>query len=262
MANDDIFVSQQLLKAAEIDLIAVLQSLPALDAIAGSNKSKKLAQAIIADVLNNNYNINNRPKCFEQSSFEYLVNRLDDVPFIEQELNTIIDDLVTDFSALDNGTYVPKSVEDLFDKLMLTERNVSELPFDVKRLKFKPEIELGACTRNAYLAAKDTGCNIVEGYLITYFKDDQPLECVGHVWNELDGVNFDLSIPDNENVKRLQYLAREVYPISKSKTFPVYQHPHNKIILFMTDVKRKERIVRNLLQERFDSDTQLPSNLN
>lgn len=103
----------------------------------------------------------------------------------------------------------------------------------------------GMCLGNSRDIAEKSGCNIVEGYMVTKFNDDREDECVGHAWNEYNGVHFDLTAPltNEPNVEESHYFVKEIYTAKELYTY--YDIIRNAMkFSFKTNVKETESAVR------------------
>lgn len=128
---------------------------------------------------------------------------------------------------------------------------------DLKHLKLKE----GLCLYNSFKIAEIRKCKLVEGFLVTEF-EDKLLECVGHVWNEIEDRQIDYTVglkKHNEKVKSQNYFKVESYNYMEKNTekrtidgriptvfekgiVPVHDH-----IVFRTNVNLKELEVRENL---------------
>ena len=72
------------------------------------------------------------------------------------------------------------------------------------------------CLENSGKMAQETGAKMVEGYLVTVFHDKEEVECVGHVWNDYQGSQFDISanLINDESVKENYYFPHKAYEFS------------------------------------------------
>jgi len=105
------------------------------------------------------------------------------------------------------------------------------------------------CLKNSGKMAKETNAKMVEGYLITTFHDMEEVECVGHVWNEYQGIQFDISagLVNQENVKENGYFPHKIYPLADALIRPDPFPFGPEHVVFSTNVKNNEREVRDYL---------------
>lgn len=147
---------------------------------------------------------------------------------------------------------------------------------EVEPVKHKEDEDLkhlslveGYCLLNSYNVAKIKRCNLVEGFLVTKFKDNS-LNCVGHVWNEINGSHFDFTLPIKgirEDIESHEYFLVEKYDWKEKKTEMrkengqppsiferdiVKLQPH---IVFKTNVQLKELdMLKKLKTEESESE--------
>ena len=105
------------------------------------------------------------------------------------------------------------------------------------------------CLANSGKMAQETGAKMVEGYLITTYHDKVEVECVGHVWNEYNGIQFDISasLINDETVKDNTYFPHKMYLVADAlkQADPFPFGPQQ--VVFSTSVKNNEKKVRDHL---------------
>jgi len=106
-----------------------------------------------------------------------------------------------------------------------------------------------ACLENSGKMARKTGAKMVEGYLVTEFHDIEEVECVGHVWNEYGGIQFDISagLIENDKIKNNTYFPVKTYLVAdaRKQANPLPSGPVS--VVFSTGVKNNEKKVRDHL---------------
>jgi hypothetical protein len=144
------------------------------------------------------------------------------------------------------------------------------LKIEVEYKAFKDEEEIsklvlveGLCLMNSYKVAKIKKCKMVEGFLVTKFKN-KPLDCAGHVWNKVNDQYLDYTLllkSHNEEVLSHNYYLVEEYDyIDKSvamlkengkepTNFEIGIVPLQEHLVFKTKVKAKEIEVLKSLRE-------------
>ena len=146
-----------------------------------------------------------------------------------------------------------------------------ELQNNINFVSFIP----GDCLMNSYKAAKlIEGITIVEGYLITLFEAELP-ECVGHVWNELDGKYFDVTIELKKHDKKIianRYFIVDKYTVTDIKTekrkkggvgFDSFlSNDFETHLVFKTNVKSKELKVRDQVRNIYKVENENSDNDN
>lgn len=128
---------------------------------------------------------------------------------------------------------------------------------DVKASKPKE----GDCIFNSYkVAEKIDNVKMVEGFLVSYFEDGT-LECVGHVWNEINGSHFDVTkgIKKHDKIiKSDNYFIASVYDSKDKKTvkmpkagggmYDIFLGETEKHLAFKTEVKLIEKDLLSFLK--------------
>jgi hypothetical protein len=139
--------------------------------------------------------------------------------------------------------------------------SVGEVPEHIKQDLKGVRLESGNCLGNSYnVAQKLTDVNMVEGFLVTLFEEEQP-ECVGHVWNEWNGQHFDVTIDlklHDRKVKENIYFVSIVYSIGEAQ---VEKRPKSNIglnvffasefethLVFKSNVKSQELKAREFVR--------------
>jgi hypothetical protein len=130
---------------------------------------------------------------------------------------------------------------------------------DVELQDSNYDSRIGECLLNSYnVAKKSNTVNIVEGFLVTKFKDGT-FESVGHVWNEEVGIYFDVTLGLNKhhkNIKSNTYYIAEVYGIDDIKTEERLKPGSGMFdtdaktevhIVFKTNIKAMEKELRSFL---------------
>lgn len=105
--------------------------------------------------------------------------------------------------------------------------NSNALRIKVESIDYKAEEEIkklllieGQCLLNSIKVAEIKKCKIVEGFLITKFKN-KPLECVAHSWNKIDDQYLDYTLilkMHNEEVLSNSYYLVEEYDCENKRT--------------------------------------------
>jgi len=131
----------------------------------------------------------------------------------------------------------------------------AEVPEKIKWAISSVKPVANKCLANSGKMAQETGAKMVEGYLITTYHDKEQVECVGHVWNEYHGIQFDISasLINDETVKDNTYFPHKTYLVAdalrQANPFP-FGPEH---VVFSTRVKNNEKKVREHLNSNPDT---------
>lgn len=130
----------------------------------------------------------------------------------------------------------------------------AEVPEKIKWALKRVSPIMNECLKNSGKMAQETGAKIVEGFLVTEYHDKDELECVGHVWNEYQGVHFDISasLIKNGNVKGNAYYPHKTYLVGDALKQPVPFPSGPLHVFFSTNVKNNEKKVRDHLNGKSD----------
>ncbi|HLP51534.1 MAG TPA: hypothetical protein VK154_11655 [Chitinophagales bacterium] len=119
---------------------------------------------------------------------------------------------------------------------------------DIRSLSLKP----GLCLKNSYEVAKIKNCKMVEGFLVTRYKD-KPLECVAHVWNEIEGKHFDYTIDlkqHNEQIESHSYYLVEAYDLEEKKVEIRFVEDFNPQTFVKTQKRQEHLTFKTQTKER------------
>lgn len=135
------------------------------------------------------------------------------------------------------------------------------LKVHVEPKDYKSDIEIkklnlseGLCLPNSIKIAEIKKCKIIEGFLVTKFKN-KPLDCVAHAWNKIDDQYLDYTLilkKHKEEVLSHSYYLVEEYEYQNKRTdtlkkdgttptnFEFLTVTLHEFLVFKTNVKAKE----------------------